>query len=306
MRELSATEIAEVTTLYEFCCRDIRAERIDAGRRLGEWLMVKRDQDVDLKSLTYILDIDIDAIYGWITLVFITSISEIRLRASISVGDALRRRFPGLPEEVRNSSVGGLIKESAAISEPRYIVAADSAERVIVYEQPAELQESRAAVPERTTVLVMTGSDRNGNRFGSEISMIRRLTDFARKSCIERNCVSADEIGHQLRENPATIIHLAFHAAYGAAEFEGPGVTPTLRRSASTISSPHSSRRLRPVCWSLRAVTASGWPAVWATGPRRPWPGPVRRMTMRLGITVTVCTCHYSEGKAWSGPTVRE
>ena len=67
MRELSATEIAEVTTLYEFCCRDIRAERIDAGRRLGEWLMVKRDQDVDLKSLTYILDIDIDAIYGWIT-----------------------------------------------------------------------------------------------------------------------------------------------------------------------------------------------------------------------------------------------
>ena len=91
MRELSATEIAEVTTLYEFCCSDIRAERIDAGRRFGEWLMVKRDQDVDLKSLTYILDVDIDTICGWITLVFITSISEIRLRASISVGGALRR-----------------------------------------------------------------------------------------------------------------------------------------------------------------------------------------------------------------------
>lgn len=293
MRELSATEIAEVTTLYEFCCSDIRAERIDAGRRLGEWLMVKRDQDVDLKSLTYVLDVDIDAIYGWIALVFITSISEIRLRASISVGGALRRRLPGLPEEVRNSSVGGLIKESAAISEPRYIVAADSTERIVVYEHPAELQESRAAAPERTAVLVMTGSDRNGNRFGSEISMIRRLTDFSRKSYIERNCVSADEIGHQLRENPATIIHLAFHAAYGAAEFEGPegdsdpaqvrfdDLVATLKQEAPP------SLLVLAGCDSIRVASGLGdWAATTVAWPSKTYDHEIRRYCHGLYLSL--------------------
>lgn len=224
MRELSAAEVAEVTTLYELCSSGVRTECADAQVRLGAWLEVKLGQAINRDEICYeiagLLAVEPDRIDEWVAL---ASAPKAPFRLSSSLEDVLRRRrLPDLYEDTRRSPSGTLIKETVEIAEPQRIIIADTTGRVASRGQSAEFRKGSLVVSTRATVLVVTGSDRNGNRFGSEISMIRRLTDFARKSCIERNCVSADEIGHQLRENPATIIHLAFHAAYGAAEFEGP------------------------------------------------------------------------------------
>lgn len=158
-------------------------------------------KEIDRDEITGLLAVEPDRIDEWIVL------------ASTPKAPFLRQRLPGREDTSRSSA--------ETFTKPRRIIIVDRTGRAVSRERLAKLRNGSLVTPARATVLVVTGSDRNGNRFGSEIAMIRRLTS---SDCtwIERSCVSADEIGHQLRENPATIIHLAFHAAYGAAEFEGP------------------------------------------------------------------------------------
>ncbi len=216
MRELSAAEIADLVKIHRFCCRGTFAERVAAQGYLRAWLLTRIKQGVDLTDIADLLEVTVETVQGWA----VGDVSDVLLsRISPVENEGLVRQFPDGAEESID-----IFRKSTEFCSGNYPRRQGLADGLLARKAPyisyAGSAGVRVKLLQRAAILVVTGSDKNGNRFGAEMNVVRRLATLGRKKIVERNCVSADDLGFQLRSNPAAIIHIGFHSEFGAAEFE--------------------------------------------------------------------------------------
>jgi hypothetical protein len=218
VRELSAAEIADFIKIHRFCCCGNSEERVAAQEYLRVWLLSRDERDVDLADIANLLAVPVEAVQEWL---LGDVLDALPLRSQSAINEGLVGQFPDDSEE----SVD-IFEEPIEVCSRSYLRRQVLVEGLSVQTSPypSHVRSGgvRTKLLQRATILVLTGSDKNGNRFGAEMNVLRRLAALGRKKIVERNCVSADDLEYQLRSNPAAIVHIGFHSEFGAAEFEAP------------------------------------------------------------------------------------
>lgn len=218
MRKLSAAEVADFNNIHRFCYYGTSKERVAAQEYLRVWLLSRVEQGVELVDIANSIEVPIETVQEWV----VGDVSDVLSPHSQPVAnEGLVRQFADDSEESVGIFEEPIEVRSRNFSRRQVLVDGLSA-RTTSYLSRAGSGGTRTKLLQRATILVLTGSDKNGNRFGAEMNVVRRLAALGRKKVVERNCVSADDLECQLRSNPAAIIHIGFHSEFGAAEFEAP------------------------------------------------------------------------------------
>lgn len=263
MRELSTDEIVQLLAIHALCRSGTKGDRAAARRERAVWLVAKRDQGVGLGSIAKLFGVSLGTVRRWCQ---VPDTAEPAPRPAGALEAVLRRRLPGTTEGPLGSHSTGERFQFARMSDLMQEIADDVVKVAAPIRPAAGERVSPSNISRRTTVLVIAGSDHHGNRLSTEIGRVRTLVEVAGRSWAERSGVSASEIGHHLRQHPATIVHLAFHAAPWAAEFENPNdsMTPV------QLSFEELAEIMRPIappgllilsgCFSTRLAQAlKGW-----------------------------------------------
>lgn len=218
MRELSAAEVADFNYIHRFCCYGTSEERVAAQKYRRVWLLSRVDQGVELADIANSIAVSIETVQDWV----VGDVSDVLSPHSQPVvNEGLVRQVVDDFEESVGIFGEPIEVRSRNFSRRQVLVDGLSA-RTTSHLSRAGMGGTRTKLLQRATILVLTGSDKNGNRFGAEVNVVRRLAALGHKKVVERNCVSADDLEFQLRSNPAAIIHIGFHSEFGAAEFEAP------------------------------------------------------------------------------------
>lgn len=206
---LTVADVTFLRDLNERCRRGTETERRSAGKARRAWIKDKLEQGVPLDELEILCDVDRDEILAWCA-----PEAPIYPSAQVYVDPVLlRRHLPGEPQPSRRS-VNFIAK-----FETKKCLSPDN--RAALAFMDIELARDSEVVPQRSrrgtpiTILIMTGSDSNGNNFNAGVTRIRELFRIAKREAEACPNITADEVSPHRR---SSILRLAFHSTGSAVE----------------------------------------------------------------------------------------
>ncbi len=209
--KLTVADVTFLRDLNERCRRGTEAERRSARKARRAWIKDKLEQGVPLDELEILCDVDRDEILAWCA-----PEAPIYPPPQVYADPVLLRRH--LPGELQLSrrSVSFIAKFEAK----KCLSLDNRAASTFVGIEPmrdSELipQRSRSGRGSPTAILIMTGSDSNGNNFNSGATRIRELFRIAKREAEACPNITADEAYPHRR---SSILHLAFHSTGSAVE----------------------------------------------------------------------------------------
>lgn len=206
---LTVADVTLLRDLNEHCRRGTETERRSAREARRAWIKSKLEQGVSLDELEILCDVDRDEIFAWCA-----PEAPIYPPPQVYIDPALlRRHLPGEPQLPRRS-VNFIAK-----FETKKCLPPDN--RAALAFMDIELARDSEVVPKRSrrgtpiTILIMTGSDSNGNNFNAGVTRIRELFRIAKREAEACPNITADEVSPHRR---SSILHLAFHSTGSAVE----------------------------------------------------------------------------------------
>lgn len=206
---LTVADVTLLRDLNEHCRRGTETERRSAREARRAWIKSKLEQGVSLDELEILCDVDRDEILAWCA-----PEAPIYPPPQVYIDPALlRRHLPGEPQLPRRS-VNFIAK-----FETKKCLPPDN--RAALAFMDIELARDSEVVPKRSrrgtpiTILIMTGSDSNGNNFNAGVTRIRELFRIAKREAEACPNITADEVCPHRR---SSILHLAFHSTGSAVE----------------------------------------------------------------------------------------
>lgn len=208
---LTVAEVTLLGYLNERCRRGTETERRSAREARRAWTKDKLEQGVPLDELEILCDVDRDEILAWCA-----PEAPIYPPPQVYVDPVLlRRRLPGESQPSKRSVDFNSKFETRECPPPdnRAALAFMGIEPM----RDSELipQRSRSGQGPPAAILIMTGSDGNGNNFNSGVTRIRGLFRIAKREAEACPNITADEVCPHRR---SSILHLAFHSTGSAVE----------------------------------------------------------------------------------------
>jgi len=208
---LTDVDVTFLGRLNERCRGGTEAERRSAREVRRAWIESKLEQGVPPSEFEILCDVGRNEIRAWCA----PEAPVCPLLRTYIDPVLLRRHLPGEPRQPRYSidfitefeTKGRLLPDGRAALTTMGVEPTRDLEFVS--------QRSRSQQGSPTAILIMTGSDNNGDNFNAGVTRIRALFRAASRKVEEFHNITADEVSPHCR---SSILHLAFHVTGSVAE----------------------------------------------------------------------------------------